>query len=111
MTLERTEQDPSQEEQAMPAYMVFTRTRTTDQSEMAIYEKMAGPTFAGHAVQVLAAYGPQEVLEGPDHEGTVILSFPSRDAAKAWYDSPAYQDARKHRMAGADYQVTLVEGI
>jgi uncharacterized protein (DUF1330 family) len=95
----------------MPAYVVFTRTRTKDQSELGIYEQMAGGTFAGREVQVLAAYGAQEVLEGDSHQGAVILSFPTRDAAKAWYDSPAYQDARRHRMAGADYQVTLVEGV
>ena len=95
----------------MAAYIVFTRARTKDQSEMDTYTKKAGRSFAGHDFKVLAAYGPQEVLEGDDHEGTVILSFPTRDAAKAWFDSPAYQEARQHRMAGADYQVTLVEGV
>ena len=95
----------------MSAYIVFTKIRTRDQSELDTYTQKAGASFAGHDFKVLAAYGPQEVLEGDDHEGTVILSFPSREAAKAWFDSPAYSDARKHRMAGADYQVTLVEGF
>ena len=95
----------------MSAYVVFTRTRTKNQSELGIYDQIAGGTFAGREVQVLAAYGPQEVLEGANTEGTVILSFPDRTAARGWYDSPAYQNARKHRIAGADYQVTLVDGI
>jgi len=99
------------QEQAMPAFIVFTKTRTTDQSELDTYTKKAGGSFAGHDFKVLAAYGPQEVLEGDDHEGTVILSFPTREAAKAWFHSPAYQDAAQHRRAGADYQVTLVEGV
>jgi uncharacterized protein (DUF1330 family) len=91
--------------------MVFTRLRTKDQAEMDNYGQKAGGSAAGHPVQLLAAYGPQEVLEGDDHEGMVILSFPDRDAAKAWYNSPAYQDARKHRLAGADYQVTVVDSV
>jgi hypothetical protein len=32
-------------------------------------------------------------------------------AAKAWYGSPAYQDAVKHRFAGADYRVFITEGL
>jgi uncharacterized protein (DUF1330 family) len=95
----------------MSAYILFTRMRTKDQSELDIYDRLAGPTLAGRDAQALAVYDPQEILEGGKSEGVVILSFPTRDAARAWYDSPAYQDARKHRMAGADYQVTLVEGV
>ena len=95
----------------MSAYVLFTRMRTRNQSELDIYEQMAGSSLAGRDAQALALYGPQEVLEGDNSEGVVILSFPTRDAARAWYDSPAYQDARKHRMAGGDYQVTLVDGV
>jgi uncharacterized protein (DUF1330 family) len=61
--------------------------------------------------QTAALYGRQEVLEGPEVEGVVILSFPSFEEAKAWYDSPAYREARKHRFQGADYSAVLVEGV
>ena len=71
----------------------------------------AGGTFKGHAVTPLVAYGAQQMLEGPAHEGMVVLAFPDKDAALGWYDSPAYREAREHRFSGADYQVTLVEGL
>ena len=45
------------------------------------------------------------------HVPAVILQVPDRDAAKAWFNGPAYTEARQHRMAGADYQVTLVDGV
>ncbi|WP_446718995.1 DUF1330 domain-containing protein [Halomonas sp. SH5A2] len=32
-------------------------------------------------------------------------------AARAWYESPAYQEARQHRFQGADYRVFIVDGI
>jgi uncharacterized protein (DUF1330 family) len=51
------------------------------------------------------------VLEGPPVEGAVILSFPSMSEARAWYESPAYQAAREHRLKGAEYRVFLVEGL
>jgi uncharacterized protein (DUF1330 family) len=95
----------------MTIYLIFTRIATKDQSEMDIYSSMAGATFKGHAATPLVAYGKQEMLEGPAHEGMVILAFPDKDAALGWYDSPAYRMAREHRFKGADYQVTLVEGL
>ncbi len=95
----------------MPAYAVFIRERTTDPAEMAVYAQMAPATSEGRPVKVHTFYGPQEVLEGPPSEGVVILEFPTIADAKSWYDSPAYQEARTHRLRGADYRVILVEGV
>ena len=54
---------------------------------------------------------PFLALEGPEAEGVVIIEFPSLAEAKAWYDSPAYREAREHRFRGADYRAILVEGV
>ena len=95
----------------MPAYIIFTREKTTDQAEMDIYNGLAGPTLEGHPVKPLAFYGKQVTLEGPEHEGAVVLEFPTIEQAKAWYDSPAYQNAVKHRHKGSDYRVFIVQGV
>jgi uncharacterized protein (DUF1330 family) len=95
----------------MSAYAVFIRERTTDPAEMAIYAQTAPATAEGRPVKVHAFYGPQEVLEGAPAEGVVILEFPTMAEAKAWYDSPAYQQAKAHRLRGAEYQVIFVEGV
>jgi uncharacterized protein (DUF1330 family) len=95
----------------MSAYLVFTRDKTLDEQELATYSKNVPPTLAGHEVKVLVLYGAHEDLEGPPTEGTVILEFPSVDAAKAWYDGSAYRDVREHRFKGASYRVTLVKGV
>jgi uncharacterized protein (DUF1330 family) len=95
----------------MAAYVIFTRERTTDPSELEIYKQMAPAARAGHALKPLAFYGPHEVLEGPPVEGVVILEFPTFDEAKAWYDSPTYQAAREHRLAGSEYRILIVEGV
>jgi uncharacterized protein (DUF1330 family) len=94
----------------MAAYAVFIRESTRDAAELATYSQKVGRTLAGHPVEVLAAYGRQEVLEGPQIEGVVILQFPTLEAAKAWYDSPAYREVREHRFRGADYRGVIVEG-
>jgi uncharacterized protein (DUF1330 family) len=94
----------------MVAYAVFIRERTLDASELQTYSQKVGPTMAGHPMKPLAVYGAQAVMEGPEVEGVVILEFPSMDAAKAWYDSPGYREAREHRFKGADYRMVIVEG-
>jgi len=94
----------------MAAYIVFTRESTKNAAELATYSEHVGGTLAGHPVSVLAAYGRQEVLEGPRVEGVVILEFPSFAEAKAWYDSPAYRKVREHRFRGAEYRAVIVEG-
>jgi len=95
----------------MPAYLVFTRDKTLDEHELATYSKDVPATFAGHEFKILALYGAHEDLEGAATEGTVILEFPSTEAAKAWYDSPAYRQVREHRFKGSTYRVVLIKGV
>jgi uncharacterized protein (DUF1330 family) len=95
----------------MSAFLVFTREETLDPQELDTYAKTVRPTLEGHPVKVLALYGRHEDLEGPATEGTVILEFPTADAAKAWYDGPEYRKVREHRFKGARFRVVLVEGV
>ena len=95
----------------MSAYLIFTREKTLDQKEMDTYNKLAAATFAGYPGKPLAFYGRHEDLEGAPTEGTVILEFPTADAAKAWYNSPAYKEVREHRFKGATYHVILIQGV
>ena len=95
----------------MPAYMVMIKDETLDKDELATYSQKAGAARGDHPLTPLAFYGDMEVLEGRDAEGVVVLEFPDREAAKAWYHSPAYQEAKAHRLKGAHYRVLLVEGV
>jgi uncharacterized protein (DUF1330 family) len=95
----------------MATYIVFTRESTQDQGELDAYQADVGDSFAGHPIKVLAAYGPQQVLEGTAPEGVVIVEFPDTPSARAWYDSPEYQETAQHRFKGATYRAVLVEGV
>jgi uncharacterized protein (DUF1330 family) len=91
--------------------MIFTRESTQDQAALDAYRSTVRATFDGHAHKVLAAYGTQHVLEGDPAEATVVLEFPSVEAARAWYDSDGYQQAAQHRLAGSRHRVVLIEGL
>lgn len=93
------------------AYIVFIRESSVDEGALAHYSSLVPPTFAGRSVRFHAAYGRQEVLEGPEADGVVVLEFASWDEAKRWYDSPEYQAAIPVRKAGATFRAILVEGM
>jgi len=81
----------------MPAYIVFTRTKTLDQKELAAFWEGIKDTMKGHPIEVLVAYGNHEVLEGDPIEGIVIAKFPTVKAAKDWYYGQATKASSKRR--------------
>jgi uncharacterized protein (DUF1330 family) len=95
----------------MAAYILFIRKALNDADAMATYSAQVPGSFAGHTIKPLALYGSMEVLEGAGSDGVVLAEFPTMDAARAWYHSPAYQTAIKDRKRAADYQVILIEGV
>lgn len=98
----------------MAAYMILTREGPVrDEAEMAEYARKnrENAPVLGKTMVPLAVYGRIEVLEGDAPDGVVILKFETLDAARAWYDSPEYQDALPHRLRGADYRAIIVEGL
>ncbi|MFO0904770.1 MAG: DUF1330 domain-containing protein [Pirellulales bacterium] len=95
----------------MPAYVVFMREKTLDQSELDAYWQMVKGTLDGRPLKVLAAYGKHLTLEGPEVEGVVIAEFPTLKDARDWYDSPTYQEAAQHRHRGAIYRGLIVESV
>jgi uncharacterized protein (DUF1330 family) len=95
----------------MSAYVIFIRDRIRDQAAMTEYSARAAAARGDHPLEPLAFYGAVETLEGAEVDGVVLIRFPDKAAALAWYDSPAYTEARKFRHLGADYRVAIVEGL
>ncbi|MYL83391.1 DUF1330 domain-containing protein [Desulfovibrio aerotolerans] len=94
----------------MAAYLIFIREKMRDATEYDRYKQLAPEAMQGHAFTPHVVYGPCETLEGPDAQGVVVLEFASREEARAFYCSPAYQEASRHRHLGCDYRVLLTEG-
>jgi uncharacterized protein (DUF1330 family) len=67
--------------------------------------------LAGYQIEVLSLCGPHEELAGAATEDTLILRFPSTEAAKDRYDSSSYRKVGEHSFSGAKYRVTLPEGV
>lgn len=68
--------------------------------------------FAAHAGELLVVSEDPVVVEGEwPFTRTVVLRFPSAEAARRWYESPAYQEIAQHRFAGATTNAVLVEEL
>lgn len=96
----------------MPAYMIVTAAIRDREAFIAGYGAAAAaliPTFGGEYL----LRGPgAECLEGQFGEGAsmVISKWPDRAAARAFWNSPEYAEAKKLREGLADVQVLLIDG-
>ena len=95
----------------MPKAYVVVDMDVTDPERYAAYRELAGPAVEAAGGRYLARGGATEVLEGDraPHR-MVILEFPDMDAARAWYESPAYVAARAAREGAAVGSFIAVEG-
>jgi uncharacterized protein (DUF1330 family) len=99
----------SERSAGMPAYVVFVCREIMDEEELNPHRQRE--TLVGQKARVLMDRGRFLILEGHGPvEGVTVYEFPSRDAARSWYDSAAYREVRQHRKKGAKYLVILAEG-
>lgn len=100
----------------MPAYIiVYRETPVRDQAKIDEYSRRNRENAADFQAQFgtrpLVVYGRSEAPEGANPDGVVVLEFPTYEAAKAWYESPAYQEALPFRADAAEWRVVIVEGL
>ena len=97
-----------------PAYVIVERLTTTGpESIQQEYGKVSRDIVARFGGRYLARSQQNTLLEG---EGTVpccmaIISFPSVEAARSWFDSPENQDAAKIRRSGATFRIVSIAGL
>lgn len=74
------------------------------------YVAANGIAFAKFNGRFLVRGAPQEVVEGHVKARTVVIEFPSLEAAKACYVSDEYQAAKALRTPVSVSDVTIIEG-
>jgi len=74
------------------------------------YRAANGAPIAEFGGQFLVRGGRSEVRAGAFKPRTVVVEFPSFEAAKACYDSPGYKAACEMRDAASRIDIEIVEG-
>ena len=75
----------------MAAYLIASY-RVTNPEGYQAYPPAVLPVLDQHGAELLVADFNSEALEGEPSPVTVVVRFPSKAAARAWYQSPEYQD-------------------
>jgi uncharacterized protein (DUF1330 family) len=95
----------------MPAY-VIVETDITDPERYERYKAAAGAAVAAAGGRYVARGGELAVLEGDwQPSRLVVLEFQDLEAAKRWYDSEGYREARKLREGAARMRMVAVQGV
>lgn len=95
----------------MPAYIV-NQVDVHDPARYAEYAALGRAAVTLYGGRILAASGAVETLEGqPVPARMVVIEFPSRDAALAYYHSAEYQAARAVRGDAATVRFAIVDGL
>ncbi|HEX5265779.1 MAG TPA: DUF1330 domain-containing protein [Acidimicrobiales bacterium] len=95
----------------MTAYVVID-VQSTDEAKAARYRELSGPSVERHGGRFLVRGGPFDVLEG-DWVPTrlVIVEFASVEAAREWYESEDYLEARAVRAGAGAWRMVVVDGL
>ncbi len=80
----------------MPAYII-ARYTVTDEEGIGRYAEAVMPILQAHGAQPLVVDGASQVMEGEAPHQTVVVKFPSVEAAKGFYNSAEYQAIRHLR--------------
>jgi uncharacterized protein (DUF1330 family) len=96
----------------MAAY-VIARVQMRNPSWVAEYGPKVTELVAKHGGRFIVRGGASERLEGdtPLPSAIVVLEFPSKAQATAWYNDPAYAPLIKLRQTGSDADLVVVEGV
>ncbi len=97
----------------MAAYVIVRVLEMRDTAWRTEYGPKTVALMGKHGGKVLVGGGAMERLEGSGKlpSNIVVLEFPSREHAKAWYNDPEYAPLIKLRQSGSDAELVLVEGL
>ena len=92
-------------------YWVATYRSVSDPEALVKYAGLALPIIQAHGGRFLARGTPVHVYEAVAPQRCVIVEFESVAAAKAAYESPAYEKARAMIEGSVEREILIVEGV
>ena len=72
--------------------------RVTNSEAYGDYPPAVIRTLLACGAEVLVADYESEMVEGQASSVTIVLKFPSKEAARSWYNSDDYQEIIHHRV-------------
>jgi uncharacterized protein (DUF1330 family) len=95
----------------MPAYAIAHLQEAAPHPEIAEYIERITATFEPYSGRFLVHAAQHEVKEGSWPGHVVVIAFPGIDEARAWWDSPDYQEIAPLRSRHIEGDIILVPGV
>lgn len=95
----------------MVAYWISEYVEVTDEDKVAAYAVLARPALEAGGGRFIARGTPAQVYEAGQTTRTVVIEFPSVEAAVAAHDSAAYGEALAALDGGAVRDLRIVNGV
>ncbi|QNE75810.1 DUF1330 domain-containing protein [Streptomyces finlayi] len=95
----------------MPAYVIAHLQDAAPHAEIAEYMERIPGTFEPYGGRFLVHVTQHEVKEGNWAGSVVMIGFPGIAEARAWWDSPAYQEIAPLRARHIKGDIIMVEGV
>jgi len=96
----------------MAAYIIV-QIKMTKPEGWPEYREQAARLIAEAGGRYIVRGGDVEVLEGPPHDGrrVVVLEFPSMDALRGFWRSPAYAKVKQLRLGSGEVSAWAIPGV
>ena len=95
----------------MPAYVIVD-IQVKDPEGYQDYIKQVPAMVAKHGGKYLARGGSPKVMEGDwDPTRLVLLEFPDRESAEAFYNDPAYTEIKQIRHRTTTSNMAVFDGL
>jgi uncharacterized protein (DUF1330 family) len=92
------------------AYWISCYRKINHPDKLAAYAKLAAPAIQAGGGRFLVRGAPAKVYEQGVNQRTVVVEFPSLEAAISTHDSPGYQEALRVFADAAERDLRIVEG-
>ncbi|AZO60004.1 MAG: DUF1330 domain-containing protein [Mesorhizobium sp.] len=94
----------------MKGYWLIVGTEISDQEAQAEYARLWKPIGEKYQARSNPSEVPPLLVEARDAGRVIVVEFPSLEAAKACYDDPAYEEAKRFALQASNRVLLIFEG-
>jgi uncharacterized protein (DUF1330 family) len=96
----------------MSAYCLFENLEITDLAQLETYKARVAPLVARFGGRYVVLGGNARPVEGDWKPAyLVMIEFPDLASARAWYESPEYEEVKRLRLAAGRFNGVILEGV
>ncbi|MFO1050207.1 MAG: DUF1330 domain-containing protein [Geminicoccaceae bacterium] len=94
----------------MKGYWLILGTEVSDQEAQAEYGRLWAPIAKQYQARLNPTTVPPLLKEARNTARVIVVEFPSYEIARACYDDPSYQEAKRFALKALQRDLLIIEG-